>query len=534
MSDRNADFYVQDVDFGSAYNPMQAPFHLSYVAATQGFAPLFDPEDLTYCDLGCGNGMTLNGLAAAHPSSRFIGIDFNAQHIEQARQLARAAGLGNVEFHEASFEALERLDLPQFDFVAMNGIYSWLHPKLVASAIDFLELHLKSGGLFVVEYLTQPGSASVAPMWNLMRAITSHVEGSPVERAAGGLEALVKLRQNNARYFTANPRQAGHIDQMDAQNARDDRILNWVAHASLADNWHPKYFTEVADELGRAQLGYVGSVNLSQNDLGVVIPPKLREMFDELKDAGQIELLKDFILDQSQRTDVFSKDAAPDPEGARRFLSERVHLLPVTGLDEALCGLSRMGRQVYGPDKTLYKRMIELIHAAGRTLSLGEIVSDPQLAESDLETRWQALARIVLTSHYQLGESARSFPVPEGTDRRWKLPLDYNRIMLEQSLTQLERSSLVCGSGAGVPLHGIDALFLWVQLERDEADRVAEIRSRLAGHDGLILIDGQPTSPDWITDIQIEDGLDQFQRIRLPVLAKLGVIEPEKSPANGD
>ena len=139
-----------------------------------------------------------------------------------------------------------------------------------------------------------------------------------------------------------------------------------------------------------------------------------------------------------------------------------------------------------------------------------------------------------MTSHYQLGESARSFPVPEGTDGRWTFPLDYNRIMLERSVTRLERSSLVCASGAGVPLLGIDALYLWVQLELDTADRVAEIRSRLADHDGLISIDGQPTSPDWITDAQIEDGLDQFRRNRLPVLAKLGVIEPEKSPASGD
>ena len=80
---------------------------------------------------------------------------------------------------------------------------------------------------------------------------------------------------------------------------------------------------------------------------------------------------------------------------------------------------------------------------------------------------------------------------------------------------------------------GIDALFLWVQLELDAADRVAKIRSRLADHEGLIAIDGQPTSPDWITDAQIEDGLDQFQRNRLPVLAQLGVIEPEKALANG-
>ncbi len=38
----------------------------------------------------------------------------------------------------------------------------------------------------------------------------------------------------------------------------------------------------------------------------------------------------------------------------------------------------------------------------------------------------------------------------------------------------------------------------------------------------------------WVYEKDGEDGLDRFQRNRLPVLAKLGVIEPEKSPASGD
>ncbi len=44
----NDDFYVQNVDFDSAHNPLQAPIFLSWVAASLGFVPPDPGRPFTY------------------------------------------------------------------------------------------------------------------------------------------------------------------------------------------------------------------------------------------------------------------------------------------------------------------------------------------------------------------------------------------------------------------------------------------------------------------------------------------------------
>ena len=52
-------------------------------------------------DIGCGHGSSTILMAEAYPNSSFHGFDFHAPSIEEARGKAKAAGLGNVEFHVA-------------------------------------------------------------------------------------------------------------------------------------------------------------------------------------------------------------------------------------------------------------------------------------------------------------------------------------------------------------------------------------------------------------------------------------------------
>jgi SAM-dependent methyltransferase len=80
------------------------PNWLDWVALLRGAEP---PHD-TRCvlELGCGQGFGLCVLAAANPEHRFVGLDFNPEHIAHARGLVRRTGLTNIEFHEGDFLAL--------------------------------------------------------------------------------------------------------------------------------------------------------------------------------------------------------------------------------------------------------------------------------------------------------------------------------------------------------------------------------------------------------------------------------------------
>ena len=70
-----------------------------YVAALNGFdSPGLDSFD--YCELGCVNADTLAALAAAHPESRFVGVDFHPDHVRAARDLGKRGELANVRSGE--------------------------------------------------------------------------------------------------------------------------------------------------------------------------------------------------------------------------------------------------------------------------------------------------------------------------------------------------------------------------------------------------------------------------------------------------
>lgn len=58
-------------------------------------------------DVGCGHGHSTIVMAQAFPNSEFVGIDFHAASIEQAREHAREHGLHNVRFETGSAKDFE-------------------------------------------------------------------------------------------------------------------------------------------------------------------------------------------------------------------------------------------------------------------------------------------------------------------------------------------------------------------------------------------------------------------------------------------
>jgi len=99
--------YVTDAAYARNFVPHLSPTPLRLVAALAGVRPPPE-EDFDYCELGSGKGDTLALLAAASPRARFVGIDFNPEHIAFADALAAQGGLTNVRFLERDFEALAK------------------------------------------------------------------------------------------------------------------------------------------------------------------------------------------------------------------------------------------------------------------------------------------------------------------------------------------------------------------------------------------------------------------------------------------
>ncbi|MFO7713020.1 MAG: class I SAM-dependent methyltransferase, partial [Desulfosarcina sp.] len=100
------------------------------------------------CDIGCGEGVATNLMAAAYPESRFVGVDISQAAIEKAARAAGNLSLKNIEFIAADAACLDHH--PAFtaglDYItAFDAVHDQPHPQ---AALRNVLAVLKPGGRF--------------------------------------------------------------------------------------------------------------------------------------------------------------------------------------------------------------------------------------------------------------------------------------------------------------------------------------------------------------------------------------------------
>ncbi len=132
--------YVADMGYTHGFYRELTPTLLSFVALTRGQQGPDVTGPLAYCELGCGQGFSMNLLAAANPTSASMRPDFNPAQVAGARRLAAEAGLSNVSFFDTSFaDFAEEPELPrEFDVISLHGIYSWISEENRKAIVDFI------------------------------------------------------------------------------------------------------------------------------------------------------------------------------------------------------------------------------------------------------------------------------------------------------------------------------------------------------------------------------------------------------------
>ncbi|WP_119391686.1 class I SAM-dependent methyltransferase [Taklimakanibacter lacteus] len=292
-----------ELEYTYGFFPFLKADSLMLNALLAGVRPPGAQGSITYCELGCGQGLTLSILAAGDESGRYVGIDYNPAQITNASALAREAGLDNVEFIEESFANLQARDLPDFDIVVLHGIYSWISPKLRHDIVEFLNRKLKPAGLCFVSYNCAIGRASDLAFRQLLQAALRR-EGTPSPGAiAKSLAVADAFAEKGARYFAQN---TATLDRLKDARTRDPV---YVFHEYFNPVWTPFFFHEVAAEMAEAQLTYVGSTSVAWNYPDLAVPGNLRAIFESFPAPADQELLKGIWANQPFRRDLYVKGA---------------------------------------------------------------------------------------------------------------------------------------------------------------------------------------------------------------------------------
>lgn len=310
------DGYVGDIEYINGCYPEQAPARLDLICLlcgvepprTPGASPAFD-----YCEIGCGNGTTLAALAAANPEGRFVGIDFLPAHIARAEDARRRAGQDNLSYVEADIMALADdpgCRFPQFDYITLHGVFSWVSPEVQAGIVRFLSRFLKPGGAAYVSYNTLPGWTPIMPMQRLLFEYASGMQGDSVERVRRGIEFLRKATEGQSRILPSNA--INTLFSTDVENLLPNDRLAYLAHEFLNARWQPLYHRDVARHMAEAKLAYVGAAMPIENIGGVGLSDAQREVVDSLPDGPFRETMKDYFNNRMFRRDIYVR-------GRRRF-----------------------------------------------------------------------------------------------------------------------------------------------------------------------------------------------------------------------
>ncbi len=108
-------------------------------------------------DVGCGTGHTVIALARRLPAVEFVGVDVSSTALDQARDLAGAAGMANLLFERA--DATGSLEsLGTFDVVLALGVLH--HVPEVSTAVANLVARLRPGGRLVLWMYGRHGRAA--------------------------------------------------------------------------------------------------------------------------------------------------------------------------------------------------------------------------------------------------------------------------------------------------------------------------------------------------------------------------------------
>jgi hypothetical protein len=309
--------YVADLDYTYGYYSELNPLNAELVLLNAGLKP---PRILNACELGFGQGVSVNVHAAAS-HVQWWGTDFNPAQAGFAQELTASSGSKACLF-DASFEEFcARPDLPEMDYVALHGIWSWVSDANRKVIVDFLRRKLKVGGVLYVGYNSLPGWAAMMPIRDVF---VQHADlmGTPAEGRVARIDAALDFTQNllgiNPAFIQSNP---GVTDRV--RRARDtDRA--YVAHEYFNRDWQPMSFSAMSQWLEPAKLSYAGSGYFLEAMDSLNLSPEQQAFLAAIPNAGFRQTVRDLCVNRGFRKDYWVKGAraltpAERTEGLRRL-----------------------------------------------------------------------------------------------------------------------------------------------------------------------------------------------------------------------
>lgn len=297
--------YVTDISYTTGYYGTLNPLRIKLCFLAQRLLP---PKIETACELGFGQGITLN-FNAVSANASWYGTDFNPSQAYFAKNLSQISQAPLKVYNDSFGDFLKRDDLPQFDFIALHGIYSWVSNEVREQILEFIAKKLNIGGVCLISYNCQAGWASVEPLRDLLRTYSNYfapLGKTSSNRAKEGLDFVNDLMSLPCTQTIKN-------DKLSSVLATLSRMDNtYLAHEFLNEYHQPFNFLGISQILSKAKLEFASYANFADHLTNIQFLPEEKEILSQVShNRATYEMVKDLMFATSFRSDYWAKGTIP-------------------------------------------------------------------------------------------------------------------------------------------------------------------------------------------------------------------------------
>ncbi len=509
------DGYVTDILYTHGYYSQLNPAMARFLLLASGYAVNPNDGEQCHCELGFGQGLSIN-IHAAASGDAWYGNDFNPAQVGHAQDLAAVSG-ANIHLYDDSFaQFLTRRDLPQFDSISLHGIWSWISEENKQIITEFIRQKLKPGGVVYVSYNTTPGWSGFLPIRNLLNQYSklNCPSGTRIERNIdASLNYVEKLLKTSNFYTKIHPTIGKKFEKI-MKSPRE-----YLAHEYFNQSWTPVFFSELHAHFSQAKLNFACSATLNEHIDEINLSAEQIEILSQVENPVLYEDTRDLIVNQQFRRDYWIKGARKlSPSEQHRELRNQKLILKVKHEKIDLVVTGVLGKLKL--DHRQFDRLLSVM-PANEPISIGQI--EDQLQQHSLSV--QTISKMVIALMAMLVIA----PVQEDSKFRRAIESSrkLNNFILEHA-ENVERSAYLTSPllGGGVPLDRINLLF-FIALQRG-AGNVEELArfamANMLENRQTILHNGEPLRDADRLQIVMHEKARSFIDDQIPMLRALAVL----------
>ena len=323
------DGYMDEVGYTYGYYRELSPLLMEFAVLNRMQAARAG-RPLRYLELGFGQGLSLNIHAAAF-DGEFWGVDFNPAHAAHAQDLARASGSGARISDESFAELAARPDLPEFDVIALHGIWSWISDANRKIIVDLARRKLAPGGLLFMSYNVLPGWSATLPLRHLLSAhagLADKATTGMLTRINNAIDFAQSLSESGALYFQSQPPAIEWLKTMKGQEG------SYLAHEYFNADWHPMTFTDAARQLEESKLSFVASAHILDHMDELSLNPAQQALLASIAHPVLRQTTRDFCVNQMFRRDIWVKGPRPLSASQQIELLRSLHFVLIVRAED--------------------------------------------------------------------------------------------------------------------------------------------------------------------------------------------------------